>query len=584
MPKFNNTIKLVIWDLDETFWKGTLSEGIVEPINDNILFVKQLTERGIINSICSKNDFETAKAKLVEFGIWDYFVFPIIDWLPKGENVKRIIERCQLRATNTLFIDDNVGNLNEVAYYNNSINTLNAADINCMKEELLRQGKDDTSLSRLKQYKVLESKFVASTNYSDNKEFLKASNIELRYVDPNTCIQRVCELIARTNQLNFTKKRIDADATIQLINSPSIESKAIHVKDNYGDYGICGFYALNKQENRLEHFLFSCRIMNMDVERFIYNKIGRPAIDIEGEVTGDLDDISTIDYIKEVDNVLSSENGYQSNAKRKKILLLGGCDLDQMVHYLNRNCLDIVTEFNYVNKAGLAVHHEHTILLRTIADGSDHEKEILCKLPFMDDEVTKSKLFSEEYDILVFSVLMDYTQDIYENAEGLRVPYGGYVDMAIKGKPSKWKQSEYNDFTKNWHRTTQITPYEFKQNLQWLSEKIKKPIIFINGAEVDSPASNVYERNAKQRHSVMNAALEEFVTNHPSFRILDMRNIIHSSDDVTDNIRHYQRKKYVEMAQALSKILLGDNTDISQEHFIDSMRYVFKKIVMWLKK
>ena len=82
----------------------------------------------------------------------------------------------------------------------------------------------------------------------------------------------------------------------------------------------------------------------------------------------------------------------------------------------------------------------------------------------------------------------------------------------------------------------------------------------------------------------MNAALEEFVTNHPSFRILDMRNIIHSSDDVTDNIRHYQRKKYVEMAQALSKILLGDNTDISQEHFIDSMRYVFKKIVMWLKK
>jgi hypothetical protein len=179
---------------------------------------------------------------------------------------------------------------------------------------------------------------------------------------------------------------------------------------------------------------------------------------------------------------------------------------------------------------------------------------------------------------------MDYTQDIYENAEGLRVPYGGYVDMAIKGKPSKWKQSEYDDFTKNWHRTTQITPYEFKQNLQWLSEKIKKPIIFINGAEVDSPASNVYERNAKHRHSVMNAALEEFVASHPSFHILDMRNIIHSSNDVTDNIRHYQRKKYVEMAQALSKILLGDNTDISQDRFIDTMRYAFKKIVMWLKK
>ena len=206
MPVINNTIKLVIWDLDETFWKGTLSEGIVEPIHDNILLVKQLSERGIINSICSKNDFETAKAKLVEFSVWDYFVFPIIDWLPKGENVKKIIERCQLRAINTLFIDDNVGNLQEVAYYNDSINTLNASDIESIKDELLQQGKNDTTLSRLAQYKVLESKYVASNNYSDNKEFLKASNIELTYIDPTTCIQRISELIARTNQLNHQHK------------------------------------------------------------------------------------------------------------------------------------------------------------------------------------------------------------------------------------------------------------------------------------------------------------------------------------------------------------------------------------------
>lgn len=27
MPIFDEKIKLVIWDLDETFWEGTLSEG-----------------------------------------------------------------------------------------------------------------------------------------------------------------------------------------------------------------------------------------------------------------------------------------------------------------------------------------------------------------------------------------------------------------------------------------------------------------------------------------------------------------------------------------------------------------------------
>lgn len=583
MSAINNTIKLVIWDLDETFWKGTLSEGIVEPINDNILLVKQLSERGIINSICSKNDFEKAKAKLVEFGVWDYFVFPIIDWLPKGDNVRKIIERCQLRAINTLFIDDNTGNLQEVAYYNNAINTLNAAELDGVRDELVSQGKDDATLSRLAQYKVIESKFVVSNNYSDNKAFLKASNIQLTYINPATCIQRISELIARTNQLNFTKKRIGTDALVQLIDSESVEAKAIYVKDNFGDYGICGFYALNKPENRLEHFLFSCRILNMDVERFIYNKLGRPTIDIEGDVAGNLNDTSIIDYINEVDDVCSSDNRPKAAGKRKSILLLGGCDLDQMVHYLDRQQLNILKEFNYVNKAGLAVHREHTLLLRTISDGTVHEKDTICKLPFMDEDVIKSKLFDANYDTLVFSVLMDYTQDIYENNDGLRVPYGGYVDLSLKGKPLKWKQNDFDEFINNWHRTTQITPNEFKQNLQWLVDKLKKPIIFINGAEVETPSSNVYEKGAKQRHSVMNAALEEFVATHPSCRILDMRSIIHSTDDVTDNIRHYQRKKYVEMAQALSIMLLGNNATITRESFFNLVRYALKELKKKIK-
>ena len=29
-------IKLIIWDLDDTFWSGTLSEGEVEPSSYNI--------------------------------------------------------------------------------------------------------------------------------------------------------------------------------------------------------------------------------------------------------------------------------------------------------------------------------------------------------------------------------------------------------------------------------------------------------------------------------------------------------------------------------------------------------------------
>ena len=47
-------IKLVIWDLDDTFWNGVLSEDKVTFNERNIEIVKTLTDRGIVNSICSK--------------------------------------------------------------------------------------------------------------------------------------------------------------------------------------------------------------------------------------------------------------------------------------------------------------------------------------------------------------------------------------------------------------------------------------------------------------------------------------------------------------------------------------------------
>ena len=86
-------IKLVIWDLDDTFWSGILSEGPVKPINDNIKLVKELTNRGIVNSICSKNNNDEAIAKLEEFGVSDLFVFKSIDWTPKGQRIASLINK-----------------------------------------------------------------------------------------------------------------------------------------------------------------------------------------------------------------------------------------------------------------------------------------------------------------------------------------------------------------------------------------------------------------------------------------------------------------------------------------------------------
>ncbi len=43
------SVKLVVWDLDETFWKGTLSEEGIQPIAQHVEMIKTLVDRGIFD-------------------------------------------------------------------------------------------------------------------------------------------------------------------------------------------------------------------------------------------------------------------------------------------------------------------------------------------------------------------------------------------------------------------------------------------------------------------------------------------------------------------------------------------------------
>lgn len=202
-------VKIVIWDLDDTFWNGTLSEGEVTRIEANIKTVKTLIDRGIMCSIVSKNDYSQVKNILSNWGIWELFIFPHVSWQPKGEQVKDVLKKAALRAANTLFIDDNLSNLKEVEFYNPGImvelpNVLND-DFLELKE---LQGKNDIKHSRLQQYKILEERDKESTQFSDNKEFLRESDIKIIVSDDcEKNIDRIVELVQRSNQLNYTKIR-----------------------------------------------------------------------------------------------------------------------------------------------------------------------------------------------------------------------------------------------------------------------------------------------------------------------------------------------------------------------------------------
>jgi len=382
-------VRLVIWDLDETFWHGTLTEGGISSYSmDNHNIVIELARRGIMSSICSKNDLSDVKKILVEKDIWDYFIYPSIDWTQKGHRVAGIIESVQLRPETVLFIDDNPSVLAEVKSAVPGIQTASENVIPTILRSALFVGKNDRELSRLKQYKLLESRQEAQKRAggSDNKEFLRSCNVRV-YIETDVegNIDRAIELINRTNQLNFTKERlpeqIDLAKQELLSQIKRFECQAglIRVVDNYGDYGYCGIFLLVGHLSGyqyLRHFCFSCRILGMGLEHWMYERLNRPNIKISGEVLTDLHQANHVDWISIVGDPadLRSREPSQKSTPFDEIRFQGGCDVMAIGHYATIDFDRIWSRSNSIANGLFILHNNSLTLLESIRSNGDTQR------------------------------------------------------------------------------------------------------------------------------------------------------------------------------------------------------------------
>lgn len=577
------SIKLVIWDLDDTFWHGTLSEGEIQPIPENIELLKHLVNHGIMNSIVSKNTYEDAKNKLQELGVFEFFIFPHINWDAKGEQITKLLEQCSLRAENTLFIDDNVSNLKEAIYYNHGLHTALPEEINDLSNNPALAGKPDFDHVRLKQYKLLELKQEQKEGCSSNREFLMQSKItvEIR----NDCmeqIERISDLIERSNQLNFTKKRIDTEQLISLLEDDSYYTGYVSVKDRFGDYGIVGFFAV--KEGVAEHFLFSCRTIGMGVEQYVYKQIACPAITIQGPVRGELNDRESPDWINRYDKEETAEPKSRESQRQHRILIRGGCDLDQMSIYLQK---DSNQEITYEFNTGI-YHREHTTFTKGILEYSaDEKKKMKEEIPFINKRTFKTELFSGEYDVIIISLLMDYVQCVYENIgnQRLRAAFGDFAKPITQDNiPKDLENENWDKFFSNYRSIGRISLEDFESNLEYIYNKIgNATLILINGCEV--VFKHPVEKERWIYHKELNDVVDKFCQRHENVYLVDMRKLARTENDLTDNIRHYKRHVYYGISKEVADIInIVDHTNMYCKENIGERRWKLEKIIHKIKR
>ncbi|MDR2713808.1 MAG: HAD-IIIC family phosphatase [Clostridiales bacterium] len=273
-------IKCVVWDLDNTLWKGVLTEEEVREVDAGILhIIKTLDERGILQSISSKNNFEQAKAKLEQFGIWEYFIYPQINWNPKSQSIENIAKQINIGIDSLAFVDDQPFELEEVFFSHPEVLCLHvdqAKDIlnmDCFKPKFITS---DSKNRRLMYQNDICRNNEESDFQGTSEEFLQTLGMVLKVAPAvEADLERMEELTVRTHQLNSTGYIYSYDELKDFIKSDNYEVLVAQLDDKFGSYGKIGLVLIEKQENtwELKLLLMSCRVMSKGVGNVLLNLI-----------------------------------------------------------------------------------------------------------------------------------------------------------------------------------------------------------------------------------------------------------------------------------------------------------------------
>lgn len=274
-------VKCVVWDLDNTVWDGTLIEtdrpetlSMRPGVSDTM---KALDERGIIQSIASKNDYDAAWPVVEALGIADYFLYPQIHWNAKSGSVEQIAGSLNIGVDSLALIDDSAFERNQVQSALPQVRVYDAAEI----PALLQKPEFDVlvteeSRQRRAMYKAEEKRhhLMQSDGNGDTIEFLKKCHLQIELFEPKTEEEkrRCFELLVRTNQLNLSGKKYTPDEYEEVLKREGHRNVAFSCRDDFGSYGIVGFGQYKTEADALDftEFAMSCRVAGKYVESALF--------------------------------------------------------------------------------------------------------------------------------------------------------------------------------------------------------------------------------------------------------------------------------------------------------------------------
>ncbi|MBV9757364.1 MAG: HAD-IIIC family phosphatase [Alphaproteobacteria bacterium] len=297
------TYKCLALDLDNTLWGGVVGDdgmdrlvlgqgsGLGEAFAAFQRYVRELSRRGVIVAICSKNDEVNAREAFErhpEMVLRPQDVaFFVANWNDKATNVQAIADSLRIGVDSVVFVDDNPFERNLVREKLPRAAVPEISDDPTGYPQVLADAGyfesvcvTDDDRARSAQYQANRQRQVIQSDSGDISSFLEGLSMRLLWRRFDSAgLARIVQLINKTNQFNLTTRRYSEAEVLAVMRDEGAIGLQLRLLDRFGDNGMIAVVIgrLDDGALRIDSWLMSCRVLGRQVEQATLNVIARQA-------------------------------------------------------------------------------------------------------------------------------------------------------------------------------------------------------------------------------------------------------------------------------------------------------------------
>lgn len=283
---FDQKIKSIIFDLDDTLYTGVVGEDGISKIylDQNQTKAHKLyslmNKNGTLLSICSKNNLKDVREIFKKKILQKRLFFPIkASWDLKSDNVREIQKILKVSFNNMLFIDNNISEIMEVKKNFPEIRVFwsptSKSFLNCLKFFPNLTEYFNSNTSEINKKRVIDLKASIKREKiireSKNNNHLAILKMKLDYrLNNNDEFDRIFSLTNKVNQFIFSYKRFTKQKIKEYFEKKNKFIFTVSLKDKFSDSGNVGviFFSRNGEDIYLDEICVSCRALGRNLEDY----------------------------------------------------------------------------------------------------------------------------------------------------------------------------------------------------------------------------------------------------------------------------------------------------------------------------